>query len=128
MPMYNDMLFDPPAPVARVTLRDSNNGERVHDVLMLLDSGADVTVVPQIIVDELNAAIVQDVSYEVTGFGGGVSFVSAVQLELVFLNKIFRGRFLIVDQMWGVIGRDVLNLVSLLLDGPNLAWGEQRAR
>lgn len=44
-----------------------------------------------------------------------------------FLNKTFRGRFLLIDQDWGVLGRDILNLISLLLDGPNLNWKEQRS-
>jgi len=39
--------------------------------------------------------------------------------------KVFRGRFLMIDQNWGVVGRDILNLVSLLLDGPRLTWREQ---
>ncbi len=128
MPTYNDMLFDPPAPVARVTISNPNNGERVQDVLMLLDLGADVTVIPQIVIEELNATIIPDVSYQVIGFGGDTTFASAVQLESVFLNKIFRVRFLTAAQMWGVIGRDILNWVSLLFDGPHLTWNEQRHR
>jgi hypothetical protein len=31
----------------------------------------------------------------------------------------------LIDQEWGIIGRDVLNLVVLLLDGPKLTWIEQ---
>ena len=36
------------------------------------------------------------------------------------------GRFLLTDQEWGLIGRDVLNHVSLLFDGPGLNWSEQK--
>jgi len=45
---------------------------------------------------------------------------------MIFLNRTFRGRFLLIDQEWGVMGRDILNLVSLLLDGPNLTWSEHK--
>jgi len=94
---------------------------------MLLDSGADVTLVPQAVIDQLGAQVIPDASYEVTGFDGNTSLIPAVQLELVLLNKVFKGRFLLIDQNWGVVGRDILNLVSLLLDGPRLTWSEQRS-
>ena len=30
MAIYDDHFFNPPAPVARVTLRDATNGKEVH--------------------------------------------------------------------------------------------------
>jgi hypothetical protein len=60
MPAYDDTLFDPPAPLARVTLRNPSSRLALSDV-----------------------------------------------------------------PNWGVMGRDVLNLVALLFDGPNLTWNEQ---
>ena len=51
MPTYDDHFFNPPAPVASVTLRNSKNGKIVPKVPMLIDSGADVTLVPQQFVD-----------------------------------------------------------------------------
>lgn len=125
MPTYDDTLFDPPAPLAKTTLRNPQNGRKASDVPMLLDSGADVTLVPQAVIDQLGAQVIPDTSYEVTGFDGNTSLIPAVQLELVLLNKVFKGRFLLIDQNWGVVGRDILNLVSLLLDGPRLTWNEQ---
>src|SRR5581483_2423153 len=47
MTSYDGHFFNPRAPVARVTLRDSTNGKTVSQVLMLLDSGADVSLIPQ---------------------------------------------------------------------------------
>ncbi len=60
------------------------------------------------------------------GFDGNKSFATAVRLEMLFLNKTFRGRFLLIDQEWGVIGRDILNYIFLSMDGPNLSWSKQR--
>jgi len=57
---------------------------------MLLDSGADVTLIPQTSADQLGVAAIPGVSYEITGFDGSTSFMSAVQLELIFLNQVFR--------------------------------------
>lgn len=125
MPMYDDNLFDPPAPLARVTLRHPKNTNIVSDVPILLDSGADVTLIPAASVNQLDLLADADEIYELMGFDGSTSFASVVRLEMLFVDKTFRGRFLIVDQEWGVVGRDILNLVALLLDGPNSTWHEQ---
>lgn len=127
MPAYDATLFDPPAPLARVSLRNLQNADTVSDVPMLLDSGADVTLIPSTSANELGLTADADMIYELMGFDGSTSLASVVQLEMLFLNKTFRGRFLLIDQDWGVLGRDILNLVSLLLDGPNLIWDEQRS-
>ena len=126
MATYDDHFFNPPAPVARVTLRDSTNGKTVSQVPMLLDSGADVTLIPQQSVIWLGVSVEPDTGYEVTGFDGRTSVAQVVNLDLIFLRRAFRGRFLVGNQEWGVVGRDVLNHVSVLLDGPGLVWNEQK--
>jgi len=128
MSAYDTVLFDPPAPLAQVTLRSPESGDTLSGVPMLLDSGADVTLVPQASASQLGLVSIADEVYELAGFDGRTSFAPVVQLDMIFLNRAFRGRFLLIDQEWGVMGRDILNLVSLLLDGPNLTWHEQRRR
>jgi hypothetical protein len=93
---------------------------------MLLDSGADVTLVPQSVADQLEATADPTSQYELVGFDGNISFAPVVQLELSFGRRTFRGRFLLSDQSCGILGRNVLNAQALLLDGPNLAWEEQQ--
>ncbi len=126
MPQYDSTLFDPPAPLARVTLRNPDTGVVLSDVPMLLDTGADVTLVPQSVVNQLSAAADPSKSYELMSFDGSLSSSSVVRLELSFCRRTFRGQFLVVDQAWGIIGRNVLNAVPLLLDGPRLTWDEHR--
>ncbi|MBN1314056.1 MAG: hypothetical protein JXA42_01265 [Anaerolineales bacterium] len=126
MPVYDGSMFNPPAPLARVVLRNPKNADIVSDVPMLLDSGADITLIPAESIDRLGLTANADELYELMGFDGCTSIASAVRLEMLFMNKTFRGRFLIIDQEWGVVGRDILNLVALLLDGPKLTWCEQR--
>ena len=125
MPNYDAVRFDPPAPVAQVVIRNPERGNTVSGVSMLLDSGADVTLVPQGAASFLGVLPAADQVYELMGFDGTVSRASAARLEMVFLNRTFRGRFLLIDQESGIIGRDVLNSVSLLLDGPKLTWSDQ---
>jgi hypothetical protein len=57
MPAYDDQLFSPPAPIARVSLRNTESGMTISDILMLIDSGADVTLVPQSAVDILKVDV-----------------------------------------------------------------------
>jgi hypothetical protein len=124
MPAYDAQWFTPPAPLARVTLRHLDTGATVPDVPMLIDSGADVTMLPQRAVSLLGATPIAGTSYELIAFDGSKSTAQAVQLDLLFLKRAFQGRYLLIDQEWGVIGRDILNHLAVLLDGPHLSWEE----
>jgi len=125
VPPYDAIQFDPPAPLARVTLRNPDTGALSLDVPMLLDSGADVTLIPHVTLDRLETTSIQDRRYELLGFDGSTSFAPVVQLELIFCRRTFRGQFLLIDQAWGILGRNVLNSVPIVLDGPNLTWDEE---
>jgi hypothetical protein len=125
MPAYHDGLFYPPAPVAVAKLRNPDSGVTFDDVLFLIDSGADVTLLPESVVKSLG--VQTSGAYELTGFDGTRSVASAVRADLLFLNKTFRGQFLLVDQEVGILGRDILNSVAILLDGPHLIWEARSA-
>jgi len=125
MPSYDASRFDPPAPVAQVALRDMQTGATVRDVPLLLDTGADITLLPQVAVERLGVAIQTERSYELRGFDGSISAAPVVVLDLIFLGRAFRGPYLVIAREDGIVGRDVLNHVSLLLDGPLLLWSEQ---
>lgn len=122
MPAYDSNLFNLPAPLARVSLRVSPIGNMVSGVPMLIDSGSDLTLIPERSINELNLDLDQNESYELTGFDGHSSVAKSVQLDLVFLGRIFRGRFVVVNSESGILGRNVLNRFALLLDGPRLSW------
>ena len=126
MPPYDFALFDPPAPVAMVSLRLINDGDVLTDVPMLIDSGADLTMVPATRVDQLKLDIRPEDDYPVEAFDGRRSVARSVKLELTFLGRTFRGRFLVLDSQTGILGRNVLNHFALLLDGPQLSWQEQK--
>jgi len=121
MPAYDDS-FSPPAPIARVSLRHPESGLTVPDVPMLIDSGADVTLIPRSSVDLLGLEIAPDETYELKSFDGSSSISNAVELHLIFLQKAFKGRFLLMEEKCGILGRDVLNHIVLTLDGPHQTW------
>jgi len=51
MPAYDAASFSPPAPTASVSFVDLVTRRVANDVLMMLDTGVDVSVVPQGIVN-----------------------------------------------------------------------------
>ncbi len=119
---YDRTHFDPPAPVARVTLRAIGGGATVDDVLLLLDTGADVTLLPRTAVERLGVPVLADGSYELMGFDGARSFARAAELDMIFQRRSFRGRYLLMEGERGIMGRDVLNHWAVLLDGPRQQW------
>jgi predicted aspartyl protease len=121
MPDYDSTRFTPPAPVAVVTLRNPESGAVSEGIAMLLDTGADVTLLPQGVADGLGLSQ-SGGGYELEGFGGGSSLARAVRAEMVFLGLTFRGQFLLAEQDWGIIGRNILKVVSLTYNGPQLSW------
>jgi len=113
MSAYDALLYDPPAPIADVVLRDPISGATLSDVHLLIDTGADVTLLPQIAVEALGIRPVAGIRYELTGFEGSRIFAEAVEMDLIFLGKQFRGRYLMTKSAHGIIGRDVLAGVVL---------------
>jgi predicted aspartyl protease len=122
MPSYDGDLFSPPAPLVHVMLRNPDDGQVIADVPMLLDTGADVTLLLRMAVAQLNISPDAQAQYEIIGFDGKASLSPVVELEMMFLEKTFRGRFLLLEQQWGIIGRIVLNSLALLFNGPSLVW------
>lgn len=126
MPQYEATQFQPPAPTAYVSLRNPSSGVVLPNIMMLLDTGSDVTLVPTDIARQLQVNISEDNQFKIAGYDGSIGVAPVVQLELVFCRRIFRGQFLLIDQQYGILGRNVLNAVPLVFDGPKLAWDERK--
>src|SRR3954467_10881121 len=117
MQAYDAARFDPPAPLAHVIVKSELRGIVIHDVPMLLDTGADVTLLPRSHVAPLASPDAKQ--YELEAFDGTKSTAPAVTAELQFLGKSFRGQFLLIETWYGILGRNVLNNLSVLFDGPS---------
>ena len=70
MPRYDASRYDPPAPVAIVTLRRSSGDGSAPDVPLLIDTGADITFLPRSAVGLLGIIPESGVRYELIGFDG----------------------------------------------------------
>ena len=92
MAKYDSARFSPPAPFAYVILRNPENNLEAADVPMLLDTGSDVTLVPQTYAEMLKMNLSAGQQYELAGFDNKKSFSYAVELHLIFEEKNFSRR------------------------------------
>jgi hypothetical protein len=73
MPAYDGNLFHPPAPLARVVLRNPQNKETIPGVALLIDSGADVTLIPQSALTQVGIIVDAAETYELQSFDRHIS-------------------------------------------------------
>src|SRR5207249_4798878 len=88
---------------------------------------ADISLVPRASVDLLGVTV-SGRSYEVVGVDGKTAVSQMVRLDLLFLRRVFKGQFLLIDRQWGILGRNIVNYLAMLLDGPNRTWRACRSR
>jgi hypothetical protein len=112
--------FEPPAPFVHVALRHPETAEELANVPAQLDCAADRSVVPLRLVEELGLVPMGEVC--VAGLGGAPTFLPAfvVLIEIRQLYAVSAKIVAIPDEPYILLGRDVLNLYRLLLDGPQL--------
>jgi predicted aspartyl protease len=128
MSKYDTTHFNPPAPIAHVILRNMQTGAQITDVILLLDTGADITLLPRRAVEQLGIQPLIGQDYQLQGFDGSITSAQAVELDMIFLKKAYRGEYVLIDDNHGVLGRDVLANIVLILDGPEQEWSELSSR
>lgn len=89
---------------------------------MLLDTGADVTLLPAAIIASAGIESIPDFYEELLAFDNSKVFAQVVVAAIQLEGRTIKGQFPIIEQSIGVIGRNVLNLFPLLFDGPRLTW------
>ena len=123
--MKYDKSFNPPAPLAKIALRKIETGERVKDVSVLLDTGADVSLLPSTAIEKLNIKPSGE-KVKLVGFDESENLADVYALQIIFLGKRLTGDYCAIDDEIGVLGRDVLNQFSVIFDGINLEWKEEK--
>ncbi|MBN8658051.1 MAG: retroviral-like aspartic protease [Anaerolineae bacterium] len=126
MSEYDSEHFDPPAPVAHVTLRNPATGDVLTNIPMLIDTGADVTLVPSEAVTKLGIKTEENKAFEVQGYNGETTNLKSARLDLLFLNKTFKGEYLLTNRSIGILGRNILNKLRILFDGMRGEWKEEK--
>jgi hypothetical protein len=116
-------LNSPPAPLALVNVAAIGAVDWATDIPALLDSGADVTVLPDQLVTRLGLIPVEHLP--ATGFDGHTSLLPVFTVQLVVRDfppievAVMGG----IAERYVVLGRDVLNRFKVVLDGPNQKVG-----
>ena len=123
MTPYDDQHHQPPAPIGHLTLRTLDGSDRtVANVMAVLDTGADVTLLPRWAIEQLGLTPESDANYSLAWFDGSIRSVESVVLETYFQGGRFQGRYALIDQPHGIIGRNLLNHFRLVFDGPARNW------
>lgn len=120
MPAY-DRSFNPSAPVADVTIMHPVTGARSSLLRGKLDSGADVTVIPERVVAQLGMTPKGRIwtrGYDGTYTQRSVYYVR-LRVEGFNLASV---RCVATDRANVLLGRNVLNHFVITLDGKNLVF------
>jgi len=112
-----DQAYDPAAPVCQVTLRIASTGRDVS-MLAMIDTGADASIVPVRHLRQIAARR----SFEATlrSQWGERRPVYLYLVDLQLEDLTLPGTYVVGDDQGDevILGRDVLNRLRLMLDGP----------
>src|SRR5690606_13170375 len=115
---------NPPIPVAEVSLKKTNSRARSDTLEMVLDTGADISLLPRSILEDMGIEP-SGKKFLLIGFDGSTIESEIYELQVIFrLGKRFEGAYSAIDEPVGIIGRDILNQLVLIFDGPELQWSE----
>ncbi len=115
---YDQQNFNPPAPVMEVSLSIPSAQAVILRSPAFLDSGADITVIPEQIVQQLQLRYVDEIM--ASGYDGILKQTFIYSVKLIF-NGLgdFIVRAIASNNDHVLVGRDILNKWSLLLKGRN---------
>ena len=118
MPSYS-RDFDPPAPVVSGTIYCPVDHTRITTVLWEIDTGADISVVPQRVVDALKLIPRRVLVTE--SYDGTQSQWPAYMVDLgMEEQEISDVEVIALPRQNGILGRDVLNHFIVTLNGKDL--------
>jgi len=108
--------YTPPFPILPITLGEGSS--RVGPVTALIDSGADTTVIPMELLKQIGVGEGEEVTIR-SHFGERqVALLYLIPLSIEATNLV--GIYAVGDETTDeiILGRNVLNKLTLLLDGP----------
>ncbi|MBI3913064.1 MAG: hypothetical protein HY327_02540 [Chloroflexi bacterium] len=111
--------YVPPAPVLDIHLAEPDKALQVGPLTALIDTGSDGTFVPTAIIEKLDVPIVYATSVR-SHLGDNLRRVSVYKVDILF-ETIRLPSIEVIGDDWGdeiIIGRNALNKLRLLLDGP----------
>jgi predicted aspartyl protease len=108
----------PPAPVVDIKLSTMATDATIGPIEALVDTGADATVVPTEYLDRIKAPIT--IEMQARGKWGGSRRVNLFLVDVHIGQNVLPHVQVVGDEAGDevILGRDVLNKLKLLLDGP----------
>jgi clan AA aspartic protease len=117
--MYKYSSSNPPAPIVPVEISTVYDPDSVCNIDALIDSGADVSCIPLLVVNGLNLIPIR--VDEIKGITGQKRTVGIYAINLVFNNIPFKNQTVYEvpdkDEDCVILGRDILNKLHICLDG-----------
>ena len=118
--LYDKINFNPPAPVLEVSLSMPITLPRLQQMILkssaLLDSGADITVIPEWVAQQLQLKYVDEIM--VSGYDSVSKKTFIYPVKIIFDDLgAFIVRAITSNNDHVLIGRDILNKWSLFLKG-----------
>jgi predicted aspartyl protease len=108
--------FEPPAPVIKITLISPANENSIFSHQALIDTGADITTIPQAVIDGLDLMPARDII--------AIGYDNTVSIRLTYYVNVriedfefFPLEILSSPGKDFLIGRDILNQWTIVLDG-----------
>jgi hypothetical protein len=77
-------------------------------------------------VTKLGIKTEENKAFEVQGYNGETTNLKSARLDLLFLNKTFKGEYLLTNRSTGILGRNILNKLRILFDGIRGEWKEEK--
>ena len=116
-----DRNFSPPAPIAEVSIFHPITGASSGLLQGKLDTGADITVIPEVFVSRLGLSA--KAYLWARGYDGTFSHRPVYYVRLAIeANDLLAVRCIAADRRNVLVGRNVLNRFFITLDGKNLRF------
>jgi len=116
---YTTQYF-PPFPTLQVSLYNPEEALRTAVTNALIDTGADGTLVPLIYLRQIVAPVLT--AARIRSHWGEWRMAQMFLVDIELADMVLPGMFVVGDELGNalVLGRDVLNRLPLLLNGPEL--------
>ncbi len=110
--------LDPPAPFLPITVAHPMRPNAVQSALAQVDTGSDITAIPASQVQALNLS--ERHLLRVVGYDNQPATIPTYDAMIEIAHLRLRLQVVAISADDALIGRDALNLLRLLLDGPAL--------
>jgi predicted aspartyl protease len=110
--------YSPPIPALDITLQTPDEERSLGPLVAILDTGADITMVPLKLLEKIKAPELDEV--RVRSHWGDYNTFTTYMVSIKFGNEVLSGVEVVGDlysSNEAILGRDVLNKLLLLIDG-----------